>query len=175
MREIRKCKKEEVKKVGEFFDQVVYDMINNHTNYPHWVYQIYPTIDTAKDAFDKNELYLCLEQQQIVGAFILNEDPDGAYDKGHWSQDLQDGDYLVIHTLAVDKKQTGKGIGTSLVAFCIQEAKQLGYKGLRLDVVPTNSPAMKLYQKMGFHYIGDEDLQRDLADIPEFSLFEYDY
>ena len=66
----------------------------------------------------------------------------------------------------------GKGIGTKIVHYCIDEAKKQNYKGIRLDIVPTNYPAKELYIKNGFKYVGDYDLDRNIDDIPLFSLFE---
>lgn len=66
----------------------------------------------------------------------------------------------------------GQGIGGKLIDFCINEAKQRGYAAIRLDAVPDNIPAKKLYEKNGFVYLGDVDLGRGIEYIPEFSLYE---
>ena len=46
---------------------------------------------------------------------------------------------------------------------------------LRVDIVPTNHPAKKLYEKNGFTYAGDVDMGRGIEGIPEFSLFEFNW
>jgi hypothetical protein len=43
-----------------------------------------------------------------------------------------------------------------------------------VDIVPDNLPARKLYEKEGFTYAGDVDLERGIEEIPLFSLFELD-
>lgn len=50
---------------------------------------------------------------------------------------------------------------------------QNGYKGIRLNVVPDNIPARRLYEKCGFKYVGDVDLERGIEEIPMFSMYEY--
>ena len=42
-----------------------------------------------------------------------------------------------------------------------------------VNAVPENTPAIKLYKKHGFVYVGDEDLDRGIEEIPVFSLLEY--
>lgn len=171
--EIKECEEKDIIYIGEFYDHVVYDMNQLHSNYPQWIYQIYPSLETVENAFLNHSQYYCLYNHQICGAFILNEDPDGAYEKAPWSMNLQRGEYLVIHTLAVDQQFLSQGIGSYIIQYCINIAKERGYKGIRLDVVPSNIPAIKLYQKMGFTYVGEYDLERDIEEIPVFSLFEY--
>lgn len=56
---------------------------------------------------------------------------------------------------------------------CIIYAKERGFQAIRLDVVPDNVPAKKLYEKCGFVYVGDVDLEHGIEAIPEFSMYEY--
>ena len=79
---------------------------------------------------------------------------------------------MVIHALAVATELQGRGIGKQIVGFCIDYARAHGYKAIRLDVVPTNYPAKKLYEQCGFAYLGDVDLERGFEDIPLFSMYE---
>ena len=112
---------------------------------------------------------------RIVGAFVLNEDAQGAYKKGDWKVHLKDGEYLVIHTLAVLPKEYGKGVASCMTNYCIGKARSKGYKALRLDVVPDNVPAKRLYEKNGFSFAGDKDLERGFENIPLFSLYELNF
>lgn len=49
------------------------------------------------------------------------------------------------------KTQTrGTGLGQKLMQSCIDEAKNLGYKKMRLDTLPHLKQALGLYQKFGF-------------------------
>ena len=88
---------------------------------------------------------------------------------------LPDGDYMVPHTLAVAPDRQGKGTASEIIRFCISRAQSGGYRALRVDIVPTNHPARKLYEKNGFTYAGDVDLGRGIEGIPEFSLFELNW
>ena len=172
--EIRKCKIEEVEAVGAFYDEVVADLSAN-VNYPKWTYKVYPSVDFAREMTLAGEQYVCLEKGAIVGAFVFNDDPQGAYELANWSVKLERGEYGVCHAVAIATPLQGKGLGKQIVEFCIRRAKELGYKGIRLDVVPSNLPARKLYEKCGFQYVGDADLDRGYKDIPLFSLLELNF
>ena len=79
---------------------------------------------------------------------------------------------MVLHTLAVSPEAQGKGLASEVIRFCIAEAKKQGYQALRLDIVPENLPARRLYEKNGFTCAGDADLERGIEEIPVFTLFE---
>ena len=168
---IRKCEIEDITAVGEFYDEVVKDLCEN-INYPKWTYKVYPSVDFARKMTLAGEQYVCLDGNKIVGAFVFNDDPQGAYENAKWSASLQRGEYGVCHAVAIEPSLQGKGLGKQIVEFCIQRAKALGYKAIRLDVVPSNLPALKLYLKCGFRYVGDADLKRGYKEIPVFSLLE---
>ena len=119
--------------------------------------------------------YICTDGERIVGAFVLNDDPAGSYSKGLWKQDLAEGSYLVVHALAVDPNVQKNGIGSEILRFCTRKAKEEGFLALRADVVPTNTPASRLFEKNGFSYAGDANLNRGIEGIPVFSLYELNF
>ena len=161
----------DVETVGAFYDEVVKNLYEN-VNYPKWTYKVYPSVDFARAMTIAGEQYVCLQNDKVVGAFVFNDDPQGAYEKVNWNANLQRGEYGVCHAVAIETSLQGKGLGKQIVEFCIQRAKELGYKAIRLDVVPTNLPAKRLYEKCGFRYVGDADLERGYEEIPVFSLLE---
>jgi ribosomal protein S18 acetylase RimI-like enzyme len=53
--------------------------------------------------------------------------------------------------LYLNEKTRGKGIGNTLVAKIIQDAKSIGYKKMRLDTIKEKMPkAVEIYTKYGF-------------------------
>ena len=156
---------------GEFYDRVT-AYLEGHINYPKWEHGVYPSRSSSEKAIEAGELYACIYNDKIVGIYVLNDDPQGCYDAGEWKKDLKAGEYLVIHSLASDPELYGKGIARAMVRNCIKTARNKGYKALRLDVVPSNTPARQLYEKLGFTFAGEKDLLRDIDDIPEFALYE---
>lgn len=169
--EIKKCTDKDIEIVGAFYEETVRVMSETNTNYPLW-HSDYPCTQSVKEATASGTQYFCTLNGKICGAFVINNEPGGAYEKGDWKADLNLGEYLIIHTLAVDQKMKGCGIGSRMVQYCIDHAVLGGYKAVRVDVVPTNIPAIRLYEKHGFTFAGEKDLERGIADIPTFSLYE---
>lgn len=52
------------------------------------------------------------------------------------------------------RKFWGMGIGTALMGEILAAAKSVGFEQMELDVVSANTPAVALYQKMGFETMG---------------------
>jgi carbonic anhydrase len=63
---------------------------------------------------------------------------------------LEDG-ICEMKRLYLKPELRGKGIGNELVQKLIQDAKEIGYKKMRLDTIKEKMPnAVKLYEKYGF-------------------------
>ena len=166
------CTEDDLDRLEVFYDQVTAHL-EATTNWPLWEHRVYPCRESVAAAIAAGTQYACEVDGVIAGALILNDDPQGNYEIGHWSRPLLPGSYLVIHTLAVSPDFSGQGIGVAMVDFCIQYAKEHGMKGIRLDAVPGNIPARKLYEKCGFQFAGEVDLKREDCSIPTFALYEY--
>ena len=170
---IRKATLEDLPALDKFYNQVV-DYLYQTKNYPRWEKNVYPCLETIMEKIQKGEPYIGFLGPFVGGAFVFNEDPAGDYSVGDWQQTLKEGEYAIIHTLAVHYSFYKRGLGGEMVNYCINLAKELGYKSLRIDVVPDNYPARELYERLGFSYAGNKDLGRNFEDIPTFCLYEYD-
>ncbi len=166
-----KANEQDIVRVGQFYDEVVL-WLSDHVNYPRWIYKVYPSEDSVRIMADAGCQYIYRDGESIPAAFALSTTPQGNYQKGNWSQVLEDGSYLVLHALAIDSKKQQRGIGTEIIQFCIAKARTEKYKAIRVDIVPTNYPARRLFEKNGFVYVGDVDLELNVGDIPVFSLYE---
>ena len=171
---IRKGSEEDIARIGQFYDDVVF-WLNDHVNYPRWIYKVYPSESSVRNMVNAGCQYICEEGESILAAFALNSEAQGNYQKGNWSLDLPDGSYMVIHALATDPQKQRHGIGTEILQFCVARAKAENYKAIRADIVPTNHPARRLFEKNGFAYVGDTDLELSIGEIPEFSLYELNF
>ena len=170
--EIVKCKEEDLDTTAQFYDKVT-AYLDRTVNYPQWTAGEYPGRESTRRSIEEGVQYICVDGEKTVGAFVLNDDPNGDYSRGDWHADLKEGEYLVIHTLATDPDMRNKGLARFMVEYCINVAKSMGYKAIRLDAVPTNVPARRLYESLGFLFAGEKDLLRGIEDIPTFVLYEY--
>lgn len=167
---VTKCDSTHLARTIELYKRVL-EYLKNNINYPKWS-EKHPSEKNIITAVNKGELFICLDDDNIAGACVISEDPEGFYEAGDWSKSLQEGEFLTIHLLAVDQDYYRKGIGSIMVDACISYAKERGYKAIRLDVVPDNHPASGLYMKKGFTYAGTKDLKRGIVEIPVFDLYE---
>jgi len=144
------------------------DYLENSVNYPLWRKNIYPNRETALTGIEgiegiegigKNSLYVFEDENVIKGTVILNSIQEEAYKDANWSIDAADFEVLVIHTLVVSPEFFKKGIAELLVRFAINFAKENNYKTIRLDSCETNKPAISLYEKAGFKFVGSIDLK----------------
>ncbi len=69
-----------------------------------------------------------------------------------------------ITTLAVDKKQRKKGIGSTLISKLLSDAAEMKITQLFLEVRQSNAAALALYQKLGFKVI---DRRREYYQHPQ--------
>ncbi len=171
---VEKCNEQDTVRVGHFYDEIIL-WLDNNVNYPRWIYKVYPSANSVRTMVDAGCQYIYRDGESIFAAFALNTEPQGNYQKGNWSQTLEDGSYLVLHALAVDSKKQRSGIGTAIIQFCIAKAKKENYKAFRADIVPTNYPARRLFEKNGFVYARDVDLELGIGNIPAFSLYALNF
>ena len=66
-------------------------------------------------------------------------------------------DAAEIVSFAVDPDKRRLGIGTRLLATLIETVKQCGATFLILEVRPSNTTAIKLYEKFGFQIVDREE------------------
>lgn len=83
-------------------------------------------------------MYLALVEDKAVGCVALTKNDDM---------------YCEIKRLYLKPEYRGMGISKALVETVIKDAKEIGYKHMRLDTFPFMASAIKLYEKYGFHYI----------------------
>lgn len=111
---------------------------------------IYPTRKVAETALQNESLYVCEENGDILGSIIINRQQPDEYKKIEWISKVSDEKVQVIHLLMVRPDAVGKGIGSFLVNYAVDIAKQYSCAVVRLDTGEQNIPAASLYKKMGF-------------------------
>lgn len=149
------------------------DFLSDTINYPGWLKGIYPIRETAEKAISEGTLYILRKEGIIAGSIVLNHEPEEAYAQADWGIESEYQDILVIHTLVVHPKFLNQGIGRQLMMFAKEVAFSSGIKALRLDVSKDNIPAIRLYNALGYTYIGTVDLGLPYDHLKWFQLYEY--
>lgn len=92
---------------------------------------------------DKNT-YVAILDDTIVGSFFIKANQPGL------------GSHIANAGYMTSPLASGKGIGNAMGQFSLEEAKRLGYQAMQFNiVVKSNERAVRLWQSLGFHIIGE--------------------
>ncbi len=69
-----------------------------------------------------------------------------------------------ITNVAVNEKHRGKNIASKMLIFAMEETKKEGIEAFTLEVRVSNTPAIKLYEKLGFENRG---IRRNFYENPK--------
>jgi putative acetyltransferase len=86
-------------------------------------------------AADSGGIFLCFDADKYIGCSAIRRIDDMSCE---------------LKRMWVQQNYQGKGIGEELLKKCIELAKQLNYKTIRLDTLSRLQPAIQLYKKYGF-------------------------
>lgn len=167
---IEKGTMNDVDELSNLYDELN-DYLQSGTNYPGWIKGVYPTRETAINGMDNN-LFVLRIDEKIAGSIILSHNPEAAYKEITWGIDTDYKNIIVIHTFAIHPNYMNKGIGKILMDFAKSYSKNEKMKAIRLDVSINNLPAISLYEKCGYKYMGTVDLGLNIPDLVWFKLYE---
>ena len=165
----RKAAKEEFYKIRSLYWNLI-DREQDDPSFPHWKKGIHPSDEMIQDSIDKGNLYVLVDDGEIVACVIANDEKVEGYADAPWQIDSDD--VIVLHVLAVHPNHRGKGLARKLVENVIEQERKAGKKALRLDVIENNTTAEKLYQKLGFQYIQAKTLYYNVVGEMTFKLYE---
>ena len=159
--------------VRAFYHSMI-DAMASSTVYVGWKKDIYPAPGFLKESIQMGELYLVLEDDQIVAAMIFNHECNESYQRFEWQTAANDSEIMVIHALGVHPHFFGKGYAKALVRKAIDLATEKRMKAIRLDVLEGNIPAENLYLGFGFQYMTMLRMYYEDTGWTNFKLFEYE-
>lgn len=133
-----------------------------------WVRNVYPVYETATNAVANGEMYVMLDNNEIVAAAIINSLQLPAYSQCEWSIYAEDNEVCVLHTLVVDPAHGGKHYGSAFVRYYEEYAREHHFKVLRIDTQKINITARKMYARLGFREAGLVDCM--FNNIPDIKL-----
>jgi ribosomal protein S18 acetylase RimI-like enzyme len=79
-------------------------------------------------------------------------------------------DEAVFRMLAVTPAAQGRGVGRALVDACLDRARALGVRTIRLSTQPDMTTAHRMYEKIGFV----RTPERDWSPVPDVDLWTYE-
>ena len=80
--------------------------------YIGWQSGVYPTLETARAALERDELFVQRRGEKVVGSAIINQTQVDVYAQAAWQYPAQDSQVMVLHTLVIDPSESAHGYGS---------------------------------------------------------------
>lgn len=138
-----------------------------------WIYGLHPTDSMIQSYIDRQEMYLFMDGKNIAGMIAVTMYQGEDYHEVLWSQDLKDDEVACLHILAVPPAYQGKGVSKKMMAEIISFINENGKKALRLDVLASNTPARRMYERLRFEYRGKQNLYAENTGWTDFLFYEF--
>jgi len=158
--------------VRSFYHTVI-DGFDRLPFHPMWEKDLYPSPEQLRDLLAKEEMYLGVEDGQIIACMALNHDFNESYNEFDWPTKASKDEVYVIHMLGVHPDHGRKGVAKEMVRYAIDKAKLEKAKAIRLDVLKGNFPANKLYEYFGFKKLYTLPMYYPDTGWTDFELYEY--
>lgn len=154
MTEIRKGTRSDIPGIAAIYDRILADEEAGRASVG-WLRGVYPTEGTALEALEAGELFVMTEDSRPAAAARINRLQVPVYSLAPWRYpDAPAEQVMVLHTLAVDPLQSGRGLGSAFVGFYERHALEQGCPYLRMDTNEKNSAARRLYRRLGYREAG---------------------
>ena len=131
--DIRVGNEEDIDSLEELYNNIN-DYLESTINYPGWKKGIYPVRKDAEDGIREGNLFVAVENGDIIGSMILRHEPEPAYLNVSWQAELDYSNVLVIYTFVVNPKFLKRGVGKNMLDFIEEYAMDNKIKSIRLDV-----------------------------------------
>ncbi len=118
-----------------------------------WKRGVYPTRAVAEAAVRRDDLFVMEDEGHVVAAAIINHAQVDIYAGAPWQFDAPDERIMVLHTLVVDPRVKGRGLGRAFETFYERYALEHGCPYLRIDTNLRNTAARRLYAHLGYREI----------------------
>lgn len=106
----------------------------------------YPNPETVNSDIEKQIGYVLVENDNVVAysAVILNDEPAYGNIEGKW---FSDGDFNVVHRLAVSDEVAGKGYATEIFRRIEDLSRQNGIFSVKVDTNFDNATMLHILKK----------------------------
>ncbi len=133
-----------------------------------WRRNLYPAKELIQSDIQQQTLYVLQKNEDIIGVMVLNHECDACYNNIYWQINADDEEVTILHRLCIHPDY--RGCGKYFLKQAILIAQRKNQKSMRLDVLSSNLPAIRLYEKCGFLLQGKQTM--DYGKIVVASLYE---
>ncbi|MGO1243873.1 MAG: GNAT family N-acetyltransferase [Sphingobacterium sp.] len=113
----------------------------------------YPNCDIVRNDIARGSGYVLTDRQDIIGyvSILVNDEPQYEKIEGEW---LSDGDFVVLHRVALASDHLGKGLSKRILGFVEEYATKNGIDSIKADTNFDNIAMRKTFEKLGYVYCG---------------------
>lgn len=147
---IRLAKKEEILQLLAITKACANDMISR--NIFQWN-DSYPSKGAFENDIIREELYVLISEEIIIGCIVLTPIIDHEYLSINWLTPNKNN--LYVHRLAIHPNQQGKGMAQKLMDFAEDFAIKNNYSSIRLDTFSKNVRNQNFYELRNYKKLGN--------------------
>lgn len=118
----------------------------------------YPNREIIEADVKEGTVFVLEEDGRIKSMIVLNENQDSEYQELTWLTD-NNSKNLVVHRLATLPEFQKQGLGSRMMDFAENFAKENGYDSIRLDTFSQNAGNISYYKKRNYTEIGNVNLK----------------
>ncbi len=115
----------------------------------------YPNADVVSSDIARGIAFVVVDSDNtVVGccAVIDNDEPAYADIRGAW---LSDGEFVVVHRIAVAEQWLGRGVAQAIMAHVEDLARGRAIPAVRVDTNYDNVGMLRVFEKRGYAYCGE--------------------
>lgn len=114
----------------------------------------YPNPSTISHDIAHEHSHVLTKNNQVVATAAISFDGEKNYNQIEAGQWLSDGEYAVVHRIAVDNTYKGLGLSSEIIKEVEKLCLQKGVHSIKIDTHQDNKSMQKLLQKNNFTYCG---------------------
>ena len=113
----------------------------------------YPNPEVLRSDIEEGRGYVLAENDRVIGycAVILNDEPVYAEIDGKW---LSDGDFLVVHRVAIAETHIRKGFATKILTETENLAREMNVRSIKADTNFDNPAMLRVFEQLNYTYCG---------------------
>ena len=114
----------------------------------------YPNPETIANDIKNGHGFVLIDNEEVIAYAAIIFEPEPAYEEivGKW---LTNGEYVVIHRVAVSNTVKGKGIATRLFQLIEQLSIENKVYSIKVDTNFDNIPMLKIMDRLDYTYCGE--------------------
>ena len=118
----------------------------------------YPNPETIQSDYEKGYGFVLTENDSVIAYSALIENYEPAYEKikGKW---LTNGDFLVVHRVAVSDKVVGKGFASKIFQEIEKYATSKNIPSIKVDTNFDNPAMLRILEKLNYQYCGEVEFR----------------